>query len=294
MPGVATTALVWIPEQDHYEFRGQGKVPRPLSAEDEEQWQALLQTCDSCSFQGQSGHLTLRKEARRQGKEYYWYAYRRQGRSLAKRYLGRTNTVTLTRLEAVAQALTPPSTSTFPSPVLPLLRPKLAIPQLHPAFVARERLTSLLDAGLERKLTVLSAPAGSGKTTLVSQWVDRLRARPSPLPVAWVALDTGDNDPQRFWRYVITACHVFRAGLGECALRLLGAVSPERLHAQEAALHALLNDLASLSHKGVLILEDFHLISDAQLSRALATFALRWKKPRRFFTRSFLFLAPQG
>ncbi|HEX4206776.1 MAG TPA: LuxR C-terminal-related transcriptional regulator [Ktedonobacteraceae bacterium] len=272
MPGVATTALVWIPEQDHYEFRGQGKVPRPLSAEDEEQWQALLQACDSCSFQGQSGHLTLRKEARRQGKEYYWYAYRRQGRSLAKRYLGRTNTVTLTRLEAVAQALTPPSTSTSPSPVLPLLRPKLAIPQLHPALVARERLTSLLDAGLERKLTVLSAPAGSGKTTLVSQWVDRLRARPSPLPVAWVALDTGDTDPQRFWRYVITACHVFRAGLGESALRLLGAVSPERLHAQEAALHALLNDLASLSHKGVLILEDIHLISDAQLLRALATF----------------------
>src|SRR5260370_16786588 len=65
MPGVATTALVWKPEQDQYEFRGQGKVPRPLSAKDEEQWQALLQACDSCSFQGQSGHLTLRKEDER-------------------------------------------------------------------------------------------------------------------------------------------------------------------------------------------------------------------------------------
>src|ERR1035438_4491140 len=101
-----------------------------------------------------------------------------------------------------------------------LLASKLRLPRLHSSLVARERLLTQLDAGLERKLTLLSAPAGFGKTTLVSQWVAGCRNDQQP-SVAWVSLDAGDNDPFRFWHYVITACGVLQEDMGQSALALL-------------------------------------------------------------------------
>src|SRR5689334_18310383 len=89
---------------------------------------------------------------------------------------------------------------------LPLLEPKFQPPRLHATLVERERLLVQLDAIYERRLTLLCAPAGFGKTTLMSQWMERGRASGRALPVAWVALEKGDNDPLRFWSYVVTAC----------------------------------------------------------------------------------------
>ncbi len=87
----------------------------------------------------------------------------------------------------------------------------------------REHLFERLDEGLERKLTLLSAPAGFGKTMLVSEWIaTRRELRESP-SVAWLSLDAGDNDAVRFWRYIITACQTFDAAVGKTALELLRA-----------------------------------------------------------------------
>src|SRR6185295_3371728 len=107
-----------------------------------------------------------------------------------------------------------------------LLSTKLAPPQPRAALVAREALLARLDAGLAHKLTLLSAPAGFGKTTLVSDWIATRRADGSLAPLAWVSLDGGDNDPVRFWRYIIAACQTFHADVGKGALALLRTPQP--------------------------------------------------------------------
>ena len=82
-----------------------------------------------------------------------------------------------------------------------LLTTKLYIPPTYPGPVPRARLTDRLTEGLDKKLTLVSAPAGYGKTTLLSEW--RSAPPASDLPMAWVSLDEGDNDPARFWAYII-------------------------------------------------------------------------------------------
>jgi LuxR family maltose regulon positive regulatory protein len=135
------------------------------------------------------------------------------------------------------------------------------MPRLHAPLILRLSLLARLDEGLDRKLTLLSAPAGFGKTTLVSQWfVTRWQGQAS-LPRAWVTLDAGDNDPVRFWRYVFSACQAFDAGLGHSALALLQTPQP----AFEAALTLFINELAQLSGRHILVLEDYHLIASPQI-----------------------------
>src|SRR5439155_15031557 len=92
-----------------------------------------------------------------------------------------------------------PSLPHLAHPMMPLLASKLHPPRLPGGLIERTRLLDRLDAGLSHKLTLLSAPAGFGKTTLVRQWI-AARVGLTGLPVAWVALDAGDNDPVRFWR----------------------------------------------------------------------------------------------
>src|SRR5215469_16014077 len=151
-----------------------------------------------------------------------------------------------------------------------LLSTKLASPRLHSSIVSREPLLTLLDEGLERKLTLLSAPAGFGKTTLVSEWIATRCERQDPPPVAWVSLDTGDNDPVRFWRYVIAACQEFDAAPGETALALLRTSA--RL-SWEPVLTTFINELARLEHRGILVLEDYHVITSPQIHETV-TFLL--------------------
>ena len=93
----------------------------------------------------------------------------------------------------------------------PLLSTKLYIPPIGPTLVSRPRLIERLNEGLGRRLTLISAPAGFGKTTLLSEW-----ARQSAVPVAWVSLDRGDSDPARFWAYFIAAVETI------CLLLIVG------------------------------------------------------------------------
>jgi ATP/maltotriose-dependent transcriptional regulator MalT len=103
----------------------------------------------------------------------------------------------------------------------PLLETKLYIPRWRSGLVPRARLIERLDSGFERKLTIVSAPAGSGKTTVLSEW---LAADPvGERQAAWVSLDQSDNDPSLFWGYFIAALQKVRSGVGENALSLLHA-----------------------------------------------------------------------
>src|SRR5579859_6679993 len=103
MPKAATHALIWSEDKCRYEWHCQGDTTRPIYIEDEQQ---SIQPVDGSSFafQGKWGRLTLRKEARSHG-EGYWYAYRNLGRKTLKKYLGRTNDLTIARLEEIAEAL---------------------------------------------------------------------------------------------------------------------------------------------------------------------------------------------
>src|SRR5438094_3011913 len=141
---------------------------------------------------------------------------------------------------------------TRPPDMYELLSTKLALPRPRRSLVAREPLLARLDAALEHKLTLLSAPAGFGKTTLVSEWCASRAARPDGLSAAWVSLDAGDNDPARFWRYMITACQVFDEAAGRSARDLLRSLQQLSFEAPqqfslEPVLTVLLNGLAVVS-----------------------------------------------
>jgi LuxR family maltose regulon positive regulatory protein len=162
-----------------------------------------------------------------------------------------------------------------------LLSTKLALPRSRPSSVPREALLAWLDAGLQCKLTLISAPAGFGKTTLVSEWCASRGAHGSHDSLApstgWVALDAGDNDPVRFWRYVLTACHAFGKGAGRRpALELLRSLQLSFEGPQEfffePVLTALLNELAELPHQCVLVLEDYHVIVSPEIHETMAFF----------------------
>src|SRR5215207_8027088 len=103
----------------------------------------------------------------------------------------------------------------------PILATKLYIPPPRPKVVLRRDLVEQLNEGLYRKLTLVSAPAGFGKTTLMSEWVSGCER-----PTAWLSLDEGDNDPNRFLVYLIKALQTIEANIGEGVLALLQAPQP--------------------------------------------------------------------
>ncbi|HET8845288.1 MAG TPA: hypothetical protein VFN35_27695, partial [Ktedonobacteraceae bacterium] len=149
---------------------------------------------------------------------------------------------------------------------LELLRTKLNPPRLRGPLVAREELFARLDESQAGRVTLLSAPAGFGKTTLIRSW---LANRPNLAPVAWVSLDKGDDDPVRFWRYILTACQTFSPELGQQSLDLL---YNSRQPAFENALILFINELAQYTSHGLLVLEDYHSISSARVHETLTFF----------------------
>jgi LuxR family transcriptional regulator, maltose regulon positive regulatory protein len=132
-----------------------------------------------------------------------------------------------------------------------LLATKLHLPRPRPGFLARPRLLERLTEGAARELALVCAPAGFGKTALLADW-----ARGSQRPVAWLSLDAGDNDPTRFWRYVVAALDQVRTRLGEQLTALLDP--PPRSF--EAVVTALVNELAAGRDPIVLVLDDYHLV----------------------------------
>ncbi len=154
-----------------------------------------------------------------------------------------------------------------------LLATKLQFPSSIHRLVARPRLLERLRQGLEGKLTLVCAPAGSGKTTLLIEWLQS--AHGADLPVAWVSLDEGDNDPMRFWRYACTALEGIHPGVGEHILPLLQVPYPPSI---ESMLTRLINLLTASATPSALVLDDYHLITTAQIHQAL-TFLLEHMPP---------------
>ena len=154
----------------------------------------------------------------------------------------------------------------------PIVITKLFIPQPRPELVHRPRLLAQLNQGLHRKLTLISAPAGFGKTTLVSDWIANIqldsekgsqlgnRTSGNKNRVAWLSLDEGDNDLNRFLIYFIAAMQTVEPDIG---LEPLAALQSSGAANSEAVLMALLNEIASLSQPLVLILDDYHVIENA-------------------------------
>jgi LuxR family maltose regulon positive regulatory protein len=147
----------------------------------------------------------------------------------------------------------------------PILATKLYIPPLRPQVVSRPRLLERLNEGLHHKLILISAPAGFGKTTLVSEWVEGIER-----PAAWLSLDDQDNDPIRFLTYLVAALQTIAANIGEGVLGVLQSPQPPPI---EAILTALLNDLTTIKDQFVLVLDDYHVIEAQPVDHAL-TFLL--------------------
>ena len=150
-----------------------------------------------------------------------------------------------------------------------VLSTKLHIPPCRPNLVPRPQLIERLDERLStgRALTLISTPAGFGKTTLLSDW---LRSGSESLPAlrtAWLSLDAGDNDPARFMTYVVAALQTVEPWLGESDLVILQSSQPPPL---EALLTSLLNEAAGLSDSLILVLDDYHVIESLSIHEALA------------------------
>ena len=139
-------------------------------------------------------------------------------------------------------------------PAAPLIAVKQTIPPVRPGAVQRPRLQTRLLSAMSSRLTVVVAPAGWGKTTLLSQWAhDREENR----GIVWVSLDESDDDPIRFWTYVLTALRHGVVGLSD---KLLAALSTPGLDPVDLAIPELLNELAQVDSEHVLVLDDYHLL----------------------------------
>jgi LuxR family maltose regulon positive regulatory protein len=138
-------------------------------------------------------------------------------------------------------------------------------PPVHRRQVSRPRLLALC-AGAPRKLTVVRAPAGWGKSTLLAEWH---AAEAESRRFAWLTLDRGDNDPVRFWTYLIEALRTQHPEAGATSLPTLEA---PRVDIVEDVLPALSNELATSEHGIVLVLDDYHLITNPQIQESLAAF----------------------
>ena len=176
----------------------------------------------------------------------------------------------------------------------PILATKLYIPPPRPKVVFRSRLVGQLNEGLRagHRLTLLSASAGFGKTTLLSEWINQkaegeetlapVRSAgvkneakatlhppsllPHPSKVAWLSLDEGDNDPTRFLAYLITALQTILPKIGE---RLLVVLQSPQLPPPESILTTLLNEITTVSDNFILVLDDYHVVDSQPVDLAL-------------------------
>ncbi len=281
------------------------------------EWYHMLEQIDSFGFEDQSDRsFTARRERRDQ--QSYWYAYRKRGKKLRKIYLGKTEQLEPARLQAAARDLADlpreaqsiSSTDPHPRPAAGPLRAeqvtdvflrstKLHIPATPANLLQRPRLTQQIrrpfqDAPAavspnQRRsqplLTVITAPAGYGKTTLLAEWLAtmRLEARdlrledgkqtsslkPQAPKIAWLSLESKDNDIQQFWRYVIAALQTSVPESGHQALMLL---QEPQSSAIDDALTTLLDDLQHTPRAVVLVLDDYHVIDTPAIHDSLAAF----------------------
>jgi LuxR family transcriptional regulator, maltose regulon positive regulatory protein len=233
----------------------------------------------SFSFRTPAGNYTARKERRQRGGAY-WVAYRTVAGRQYKKYLGTLADLTPEHLAEAAAALAariadaghiasdsatgsgrPPGQMARNAAGL-LLATKLFVPRPRPDLVQRPRLLARLDEGLnEGRCSLLSAPAGAGKTSLLATWVTRLDR-----PVAWLALDERDQEIHQVLRYLVASLQTIAPECGRAALALLD-VPPTA--PPEVVLTSLVNDIAALPGRALLVLDDYHLVREPAIYTAI-------------------------
>jgi ATP/maltotriose-dependent transcriptional regulator MalT len=262
-------ALIWSKEQHLYELYTQGQIEQRFQPAEEAAWLAWLREVSSFAFHGKGGSLNVYLEKRPRGGAY-WYAYQTKEGRTRKRYLGQTESLSLARLEETARSLLhvqQPGTTTEQG--MPLSS-QLAPPRLPNALVERERLLTALDEALSTPLTLLSASAGWGKTTLLSVWAHRQKTQ-----VAWLSLDELDNSPTRFWVALIAAlrrCPSLASNFGENVVAQLQSPQPPPL---SSCLSVLLHELESQqAHPApiILIVDDYQVIDEPVIHQGMAFF----------------------
>jgi LuxR family transcriptional regulator, maltose regulon positive regulatory protein len=302
MPRTAEYRLTWQAEQGAYKLQNsRGERLLAVSVEDST-WFAWLTSVTSFTFSGKyAARLTVRKESRR-GSETYWYAYHRSGQNMLKKYLGRTTELTFARLEDISRQLTAGTSyaalgtsvqdsrekldyrqrqvapeEQIATPISPLspdlrddqidleLKTKLQAPRLRSQLVPRTRLLRRLQQAYTSTLTLLSAPAGFGKTTLLAQWLTESR-----IPIAWLSLESQDNEPTRFLSYLIAALQTLDPHLGSRARSLLFSPPFSQAVPLEAILTVLTNDLAQQETRDLfLVLDDYHVLTARPIQRIM-------------------------
>lgn len=147
-----------------------------------------------------------------------------------------------------------------------LLITKLHVPPVPPGWLTRPRLGRRLEAAVHCRLTVVCAPAGFGKTTLLCEWIARLAKDGGP-PVAWLSVDREDNDPERFWTYFVAAMQTVQPRLARGALALLETGKAPSIR---AVLTTLVNDISEAGSEFLIVLDDYHEISSRSVHESLA------------------------
>nr|BBH85447.1 hypothetical protein KTC_01980 [Thermosporothrix sp. COM3] len=261
MPRYIEYRLHWSPIEKRYLFTCDGK---PIEQDfNDPEW---LDQLSSFSFRSRTGtSCTVRKERVQRG-GYYWYAYQRHAGKMVKRYLGKSTDMTLQRLEQVASALNE-QTDKKTQETHALLATKVQLPRLPLQHVARPHLVQALEQGAHGVFTLLSAPAGFGKTTLLTEWAMATR-----YVVGWLSLEAEDNEPLRFLSYLVTA-------LRRVNRRLRAIHTTDEQHCEEAMCQ-LVNELTeTLDAETVLVLDDYHVITNDKVHQ-LMRFLLAHQPPR--------------
>jgi LuxR family maltose regulon positive regulatory protein len=149
----------------------------------------------------------------------------------------------------------------------PILATKLYIPLPRSKIIPRPHLIERLNEGLHHKLTLISAPAGFGKTTLLSEWVQAMGLATPSIAVAWLSLDEDDKDVTRFLIYLVAALQTIAPNIGASVLGVLQSSQPPPT---EAILTALINEITSLTDDFILVLDDYHVIDAQPVDKAIA------------------------
>jgi LuxR family maltose regulon positive regulatory protein len=246
-------------------------------------WYTWLDQHTSFTLVAVTGAITIRKE--RGG---YWKGYRRQAGKVRTAYVGRSPDLNRARLEATAQALggavaasSPPSPPQTPlvADLIALPRTKFIMPPPRPGRVERRPLLLRLRADPLPCVTLVAAPAGCGKTTLIADWLT-LDQRTA----AWLTLDAGDNDPVAFWTAVATALDMVQPGVGTPALALLRAAQPPPI---ATIITILINELSAhlrpdaAGRPVLLVLDDYHTVTQRAIHETMLTLIERLPPPLR-------------
>jgi LuxR family maltose regulon positive regulatory protein len=282
MPRFVRSQLWWSQQTQSYELVLDG-----ITGTQEPTLNAL-ESISSFSFRSRDGkQCTFRKQTVQRGSAY-WYAYRRLHGQLVKRYAGKTADLSLARLEEVTRNLldalsfseasspfAPPSQPvqhSFPDSLL--LFSKMQPPRLPAVLVERTALLTRLEGSLLSPVTLVQAPAGFGKTTLITQWIEKRHSDEHFPRVAWLSLDADENHPIRFWRTLIHTCQGVGSRVGQAALTQLPQAEdpPFQVPPLEAIVASFLQEASHDLPDTLLILDDYHTMTHPRLHETLAFF----------------------